>query len=392
MGPTRNYRALSFEHTNWGEQRHFRRPRKVPLVVPGTPMSLARVLFRSLLSFTLLLVAPLARGQDEAVVVAAEGVDPLQATPIQSEQAQSRFARGKALFTEGKYREAAEEFQASRAIVASPNARLYRARCLVQLGHLIEAYVEFGRTMVQSLELTKHEVRYKQTADAATTERRELEKRLTFVSVNVHRPHAETRLFVNNEEIRRQAWGEPTPTVPGAGWVELVTPGRKSVRRDMTLKAGERLEIVLDAERDAPAAAPGPSTEARHSVAKPAPPVAAPAVRPPPPNSRVLLYTAATVAVVGYGAFGILGTLSEQNYDTLEEQCAGGSCPPGERERIDTGRQQQLWANIGLALGVVATGAAVTLWFLEPAEEETVDRARLGIGLSLGGVSVRGRL
>ena len=112
-------------------------------------------------------------------VVRSEGVDPLSATPVQREQAQGRFLKGKELYDEGKFEEALAEFMASRGIVASPNARLYRARCLRELKRYVEAYTQFGRTMVEALELAKLEVRYARTADAATRERAELHQKLS---------------------------------------------------------------------------------------------------------------------------------------------------------------------------------------------------------------------
>lgn len=343
-------------------------------------MSTARTVFPWLLSVALVLAAPLALGQPEQVV-AAEGVDPLQATPLQAEQAQSRFARGKTLFEEAKYEDAAAEFQASRSIVASPNARLYRARCLVQLGRLIEAYVEFGRTMVQAMELSKQDVRYTHTVESATTERHELEQRLAFVRFNVHHPHAETRLFINGEEVRRQAWGEPGPALPGESRIELVTPGRKPLQRSLTLAPGAQQELVLDAE-SAPndgTASPASQRDTRLS--------------PEPATSlRPYAYGAAGVAVLGYAAFAVLGTMSESTYSDLQERCAQNRCPADDAANIDRGRDQQLWANVGLGVGALATAAAVSLWLLEPESDERAGAPRVGIALSPRGLALTGRM
>jgi tetratricopeptide (TPR) repeat protein len=324
-----------------------------------------------------------AQGEPEQVV-AAEGVDPLQATPLQAEQAQSRFARGKTLLEEGKYQEAADEFQASRSIVASPNARLYRARCLVQLERLIEAYVEFGRTMVQAMELSKQDVRYTHTVESATTERHELEQRLAFVRFNVHHPHSETRLFVNGEEVRRQAWGEPGPALPGQSTIELVTPGRKPLQRSLTLAPGAQQELVLDAE-----SAP---TDGAATARKPATPRDSGPSPEPATSLRPYAYGAAGVAVLGYAAFAVLGTMSESTYSDLQARCAQNRCSADEAANIDRGREQQLWANVGLGVGALATAAAVSLWLLEPDTDERADTPRVGVAFSPSGLALRGRM
>src|SRR5258708_31077752 len=80
----------------------------------------------------------------------AAGVDPGVATPVQREQAQAQFQRGKKLYDAGNYEEALSEFRASLDIVASPNTRLYSARCLRELNRIVEAYAEFGRTAVEA--------------------------------------------------------------------------------------------------------------------------------------------------------------------------------------------------------------------------------------------------
>jgi hypothetical protein len=170
--------------------------------------------------------------------VYAQGADPLEASPVQQEQAQARFSRGKEHFDAGEFEAALDEFTASFAIVASPNARLYRSRCLLRLGHQVQAYAEYGRTMVQALELGKREVRYQRTAEAATEERQALEQELAFVSTTIHHPSPLTRLIVNGEEIRRTAWGEPVPVTAGIVKIELLTPDRPKQRSQIALRRG----------------------------------------------------------------------------------------------------------------------------------------------------------
>src|ERR1700744_5476021 len=73
-----------------------------------------------------------------SVAARADGVLPAQASPVQREQAQSRFVRGKDLLARNRYDDALAEFRASLDIVSSPNTRLEIARCLVATGKLVE--------------------------------------------------------------------------------------------------------------------------------------------------------------------------------------------------------------------------------------------------------------
>src|SRR5258708_2580157 len=105
----------------------------------------------------------------------ADGVLPAVATPVQREQAQARFLRGKDLMASKRYDDALVEFRASHEIVASPNTRLELARCLLDMGKAIAAYAELGRAAIEAKELTSQDNRYQRAYDAARAERAEIE-------------------------------------------------------------------------------------------------------------------------------------------------------------------------------------------------------------------------
>jgi hypothetical protein len=322
---------------------------------------------------------PAATSSDAAY---SDGVDPMQATPTQREQAQTRFVRGKELFDQGNFEAALVEFDASRAIVASPNTRLYRARCLRQRGQLVLAYTELGRTMVEALELVKLEARYARTVEAATDERKSLEAELGFVNVTVHHPRAETRLFVNGEEVRRSAWSEPLPSAPGAVQVKVSTPGLADTVKDAEVTAGASVDVAVDLGAT-PASAPAGS----------APPPKALDVGASissgerPASLRPYAFIAGGVGVLGLGAFGVFGAMSRRDYQELEDACSDDRCPASSQDTIDRGRSHQRLANIGLAVGAVGVGAAVTLWLLEPRAESA---GNVALEASWSSVRVRG--
>ena len=107
------------------------------------------------------------------------------ATPVQREQAQARFARGKEFIAKKDFDAALAEFRASHEIVASPNTRLEIARCLRAAGKLVAAYAELGRTAVEAKELLAQDNRYQRAYDTATTERSEIEPQLGFVTLTI---------------------------------------------------------------------------------------------------------------------------------------------------------------------------------------------------------------
>ena len=210
---------------------------------------------RLLLSLAALLIA-----SASAATARADGALPAAATPVQREQAQSRFLRGKDLMNKRDHDGALSEFRASHEIVASPNTRLEIARCLETMGKLVEAYAEFGRTAVEAKELKAEDNRYQRAYDAAITERAQLQPMLGFVSLTVENPAEGTRVTVGGEELRRAAWGEPAPVMAGTTAVVVRTAGHAPVERTVTLAAGASAALTIDAQSGEPDSAAAPAT------------------------------------------------------------------------------------------------------------------------------------
>jgi hypothetical protein len=282
-----------------------------------------------------------------------DGVLPSAATPVQREQAQSRFSRGKDLMGKKRYEEALAEFKASREIVASPNARLEIARCLLALGDPIAAYAELGRTAVEAKELTAQDNRYQRAYDAALAERAEIEPSLGFVTLSIAHPADDTRVLVAGEEIRRAAWNEPAPLRPGATEVVVETPGRVSLRRSLTVAAGEKVALDVDVE-SAPLDRPAPPT----------PPPSPPTIVVKREDwTRPAAYVSGGVGVVGLVTFAVAGIMARSAYDDLNGACgSGGLCPASKSGEISAGKSEQTVANVGLVLGIAGAVAGATLF------------------------------
>jgi hypothetical protein len=302
----------------------------------------------------------------------AESVTPADATPVQREQAQGRFARGKALHGEGKFQEALAEFEASLDIVASPNTRLYVARCHRAMDNFVRAYVELGRTAVEASELARDDPRYAQTAESALEERKELEPKLGFVDVAITRASSETRLVVSGDEVRRGGWDEPVPVMPGTAEIVVQTPGLLPITRSLSVAAGEKHSVEIDAASAEPEAVAVPDE---------APPV--PVEEPSPGPLRPLAYAAGGLAIAGFATFAIAGAMANGTHSDLERACGAGPCPPGHEDDISAGRTQQTIANVGLGVGILGAAAAVTLFLVSkptpaPATGATARSGRSG--------------
>jgi hypothetical protein len=314
----------------------------------------------------------------------ASGVTPAAATPMQREQAQGRFLRGKELMAKKRYEEALAEFQASAEIVASPNTRLQIARCFLELGRAVAAYAELGRTAVEAKELTAEDNRYRRTYEAAVAERQEIEPKLGFVLLTINNASDGTQVSVAGEEITRAAWNEAAPVQPGPTEIVVSTPGHQPIKRSVTLAAGEKASLVVDAlsgEREV--ASPEPSVS---------PPTAAPPVRVGNRDwwMRPGAYVAGGVAAAGLVTFAVAGVMARSTYDDLNAVCGGGPCPASKADEVSSGKTQQTVANFGLAFGLIGAAAGTTLFVLSLRADKSATST--GLIVSPAYVGVRGSL
>jgi hypothetical protein len=329
---------------------------------------------RQLLSATLaalvLAAAPAARG---------DGVLPAMATPVQREQAQSRFLRAKELMAKKQYDQALLEFRASHDIVGSPNTRLEISRCLRAMGRLVGAYAELGRTAIEAKELVAQDNRYQRAYDAATAERADIQPQLGFVSLTIQNPSDGTTVSVGGEELRRAAWSEPAPAVAGSAEVVVQTPGHLPIKRSVSLAAGQRMSLTVDAQS-------GPLEGAASVPAEPPPEPPRPPAQPVP--LRTWAYVAGGIGAAGLVTFGVAAIMAKSTYDDLGSACNGGPCPPSKADEISSGKTQQTIANVGLVVGIVGVAAGATLFVLSMPKGAPAPNAALV--MSPGWMGIRG--
>jgi hypothetical protein len=297
----------------------------------------------------------------------ADGVSPAVATPLQREQAQSRFKRGKELMNKGRFEEASGEFRASHDIVASPNTRLELGRCMRSWGRPVAAYAELGRAAVEAKELMAEDNRYRRAYDSALAERAELEPTLGFVQLSIDNPSDGTKVTVNGEELRRAAWTEDAPVVAGTANVVVETPGHKPVTKSVTLAAGEKTSLAIDAQSGELEGGPAP----------------APVVAPVEPNRapfRKWAYVSAGTGAAGLITFAVFGALAQSKYNDLQSACGNRPCPPSQSGNVSTGRTFEAVANVGLVVGLAGAAGAVVLWTLPWQKASTPPTAAVFFG------------
>jgi hypothetical protein len=332
--------------------------------------------------------------------VFAAPVLPAEANPAQKKQAMDHFAAGKQAIESKNWERAAIELRASLDVVDSPNARLELARTLRDSSKLGEAWTEYGRVIETATKLAATEDRYAKTADAATTERADIEGKLAFVIANAPNAPAGATLKVGGRDIPAEQWASPVVASPGAVDVVLSdSSGKEIARKTVSVQAGQRTPVNLDAS-PAPAAAPAGPPGAVSDDDKPPGADEPKAVEaPPPPASnrtklRPFAFVGGGLGVAGLATFAIFGLMSNSTYNDLKSACppANGGCPAsaGKSGEISSGQTQQTVANIGLTVGLVGLAAGVTLFVLSMPPKSPAANTALVVGP--GYIGVKGSL
>jgi hypothetical protein len=282
------------------------------------------------------------------------------------------FAQGSALYLKGRYLEALEALERSYTLAPSPNSQLVSARCLRELGRLVEAQDAFASAEIEARRRAAEGApKYAQTADSAATEGAAVRSGLGAVRVRIDAAPPGTTLFVD---------GVPTE-IPGDGpLVFWHPPGDVGVavrsaagieqKQVSTVRAGTETTMVF-APTPAPPLEPPPTAPAPRAAPTPAAPAGlSEAVSSPGPYApswaKPAAYGAGALTVVGAALFTGFYVATQNRFNGLAKHCqfaAGGLCTTADvyaQSQRTSGKTEQTVAYISLAAGAVSAVAAVT--------------------------------
>jgi hypothetical protein len=323
--------------------------------------------------------------------------------PATVAQAKQLFAQGSALVVAGRYADALPLLQRSFEEVQSPNSELLVARCLRELGRLVDAQSAFTWTETEARRrLEDGEARYQKTAESAAAEGAEVRARLGTIRVRLDGVEPEARLELDGGPTAVPASGEAVLWhEPGAAMVTLHSSSRGDQTQPVTVRAGAETVVVFapPAPVVPPEATPvipgvAPSSPARRSA------VSAPPASTPAPSGGVhwsvpVALTTGSLTLVGAGLFTGFGLASSSAYRALRSECGmPPSCmTPTQRSEAERGKRDALIANVSLAAGAVAgaaTIAIVAVALSRPARARPMVVSHLRLRAGLLGVDLQG--
>lgn len=270
-------------------------------------------------------------------------------------EAQRRFDQARTRFEQNDFANALPEFQASLALVRSPNTRLYIGLCLARIGRVGEAYAALALAAQEAADRAPQEARYAATRDLARRELEALTPRIARLAVQVATPVAGLRVRVGNAAVPETQYGVEVPYTPGEAVVTAEAPGYATFSQ--VVRLGARVTSTV-AVRLQPA--PDATASATPGVLPEQAPVEAPVEAPTRGGGvRVAGVVLTVLGAASLGMFAYFGNDAAERYEALRSACGNRRCTASRNAEIDEGEQSQTYANVslGVGLGAITVGA-----------------------------------
>jgi tetratricopeptide (TPR) repeat protein len=286
-----------------------------------------------------------------------------------------QFAKAQALYDARDFAAALPLFEELLAQTKSPNARLYVARTLRDLGRLPEAFDAMSLTVREAGARAESERKYEQTRDSAAAELALLQEKVAHIVIAIADPPAEAKTLLDGVPVSSEALRNPITVTPGSHRIEVSGGGVEPVVRELELKGGQtKTEAIALKKLDEPDEKPPPITQSRGGG-----------------ELRIVGIAAAGVGVAGLATFVATALLASDRFATLEDECGSARCTEAKyADVVDEGKTFELVSTVTLVVGAVfAAGSVPLIIFGGPSETS----ATAGLAPVPGGgvVSLRGR-
>jgi|SRR6185295_17826668 len=314
--------------------------------------------------------------------------------------AQSDSAAARALFSEGrqlvaaeKYAEACPKFEESLRLDPGIGTQFNLAHCWEKVGRTASAWAMF-----LDVAAAARAAGQQQRETAAKERAAALEPKLTRLRVLVPEPAPEAKIFRDDQEVGKAAWGTAMPVDPGEHVVRVTAVGKKEWTQEVKVPATSRtFSVTVPALEDLPGASEAAPPAQKQDVADTSSP------RDHGSTSGGTNVAALLVGGIGIAALAT-GTvfMVQGNSDNQEALglCRAGadrnSCPDApEHEKheklVQDAKQEQLIGLVTLGVGGAAVVTATILFLSGSSEKESAALQLLptwgdaGWGASLSG-------
>jgi hypothetical protein len=168
---------------------------------------------------------------------------------------------------------------------------------------------------------------------------------------------------------------------PGTHKVTVSADGFRESATEFSVKEGEVLSVTLALERASVAAADGGPT-ATSTVGFSSNPEADSGHAGS--SQQTFGYALLGIGAAGIITGGVTGILAYGKHAELEDNCLNGSCPPGERDTLDSYRLYGNLSTVSFIIGGVGAAAGITLLLTAPASSDAGGGSSPHVALTYG--------
>jgi hypothetical protein len=308
------------------------------------------------------------------------------AEPTEADRATARAlaAEGYDALERHDYKIAEDRFRRADALVHAPTIVVDRARALVGLGRLVEAYESYQLVLREGV-ATNAPASWKQAAADAAKEVGTVERRLAWLVLRVEGP-SEPNVTIDGVALPNASLGARRAIDPGRHNIRVAADGYVAAGRSVTLSEAQESEVTLTLEE-------APPTEEQ-----PQPVTEEPTQPSEQKRSPIPMWVAFGVGGAGLTFGAIMGGLALGAHAELSDECPNDLClaPSDEEEArlnsdVKSYRGLAAASTVGFAVGAAGVITGFTLFFLNKGAKKPANTASVEPRIGLGSVGVEGR-
>jgi hypothetical protein len=180
-----------------------------------------------------------------------------------SAAARALFSEGRQLMSSEKYPEACPKFEESLRLDPGMGTQFNLAHCWEKIGRTASAWAMFldVAAAARAGNQPQREAAAKERASA-------LEPKLTRLRIVVPEPAPDAKIFRDDQEVGKAAWGTAMPVDPGDHVIRVTAEGKKEWSQDVKVPPTSRtFSVTVPALEDLPVAQPSSSAPKQEVVA-----------------------------------------------------------------------------------------------------------------------------
>jgi hypothetical protein len=300
-----------------------------------------------------------------------------------SAQSGSDLERGRALYREGLSLEAAgdwkaalQKFEEVARIRLTPQVRFHMARTKEHLGRLTEALGDYRMAEYEGAKTQAPEL------GLISEARSNLQQRVPRLVLEQQGPRGVQQLFLDGVGLGQNQLGLELAVDPGRHTVLAVWADGAKLEQTVDSREGQTTRVLLRQPESSASSSP---LRATAGLARPD--------SASPRDRRVWPIVLGSAGLAGIATGAGLLYLRQQALQKLESGCGDDhdDCPVSLKSSYERGRLYSWLGPVVGGVGVVAVGAAVTLWFVSDPRRDDSPRsgsARLLLMSSTAGAGV----